>query len=190
MCYNKDTVARILRWWIVLIVFGALVCGVFYVLLQQQIRQASNDPQIQLAEDISTALSTKEDTVQIARLERIDIEKSLSPFVLSYDGAGEMVLATGQLDGKDPVVPQGVFAYTKEHGEDRFTWEPKKGVRIAAVMRHFTGRVDGYILAGRSLREVEKREDLLLQHFLIGLIAVVFATFPLAAMLSLKKFRQ
>ncbi|MBI5044890.1 MAG: hypothetical protein HZC02_03120 [Candidatus Levybacteria bacterium] len=180
---------RVICWWIVLVIFGAVLCGISYVMIQQQVRQAANDPQIQLSEDIAASLSTKEDTVQIAQLPRIDIGKSLYPFVISYDGAGEVVLATGLLNGKEPVVPEGVFAYTKEHGENRFTWEPQKGVRIAAVMKHFTGRVDGYILAGRSLREVEKRENLLFRQFILGWIGIIVLSFPVAFIISLKKIR-
>jgi hypothetical protein len=49
--------------------------------------------------------------------------------------------------------------YVKQNGEDRVTWQPEAGVRIAAVIEGYGGAAPGYVLAGRSLREVEIRED-------------------------------
>jgi hypothetical protein len=39
---------------------------------------------------------------------------------------------------------------------DRLTWMPEAGVRSAIVVIHYD---NGYVLAGRSLRRVEQRED-------------------------------
>jgi hypothetical protein len=49
--------------------------------------------------------------------------------------------------------------YVRTHGQDRVTWQPEPGVRIAAVVVRYQGAQPGFVLAGRSLREVEVRED-------------------------------
>ena len=59
------------------------------------------------------------------------------------------------LDGKTPALPAGVLESSKELGENRVTWQPRDGVRIAAIIVAYK---DGYVLAGRNLREVEIRE--------------------------------
>ena len=41
-------------------------------------------------------------------------------------------------------------------GEDRLTWQPEPGVRSATVVVHYQGAQAGFVMAGRSLREVGK----------------------------------
>ena len=50
----------------------------------------------------------------------------------------------------------------RQRGENRFTWQPGPGLRYAAVLDHFGGAQPGFVLAARSLREVESRSDQLL----------------------------
>jgi hypothetical protein len=42
---------------------------------------------------------------------------------------------------------------------NRVSWQPESGVRIAAVVVVYGGAQPGFVLAGRSLREIEKRES-------------------------------
>ncbi len=51
-------------------------------------------------------------------------------------------------------------------GEDRITWQPEPGIRSAVVVVHYTGATPGYVMAGRSLREVEWRIDRLSGQYL------------------------
>lgn len=151
--------------------------GLIFLVIQQNIRMNANDPQIQLVEDTVMQLSTEDDTFQITSLPRVNIKSSLAPFVVIFDANGRPVSSSGEFNGELPILPSGVFAYAKEHEDNRFTWQPQKGVRIAAIVKHFTGRTNGYVLAGRSLREVERREDILLQQVLVGWIATTVITF-------------
>ena len=72
------------------------------------------------------------------------------------------------LNGETPTLPQGAFDFTQAYHpvtapmgiESRFTWQPAPGVRSAVVLLHFSSQsATGYVLAGRSLREVEIREQ-------------------------------
>ena len=44
----------------------------------------------------------------------------------------------------------------RQKGQDRVTWQPEAGVRMATVVVSFD---HGFVMAGRSLTEVEKRES-------------------------------
>lgn len=137
----------------------AIVFGFAFTLAQQVMRQSANDPQIQIAEDTAAVLPTGDEpkflTDNASNI--IDMDKSLAPFLITFDNNGKLLVSTAKLNGTTPVPPAGVFAYAKAHGEDRITWQPAKGVRIAAVVAYYGGQREGYALVGRSLREVENR---------------------------------
>src|SRR5579884_202595 len=148
-----------------LAVISTLLCGLVYLAVQQEIRHQADDPQIQMAEDTANSLS-KGETLQTST-QKLDISQSLSPFTITFNRDGSIVSSSAQLDGQDPVLPGGVFQAASRIGEDRFTWQPQTGVRIAAVLVHYSGTNSGYVLVGRSLREVEKRQDDLLTEVAI-----------------------
>jgi len=97
---------------------------------------------------------------------------------LQYLAPGTPVGSSVSLNGKLPTLPSGVFDKAKQAGGNRFTWEPQKGVRIAAVVMKFSSSSSsGYVLAGRSLKEIEKREQDLLYMTLIAGVAVLVLSF-------------
>ena len=87
-----------------------------------------------------------------------------------------------------PRPPHGVLEYVRDHGEERVTWQPERRVRIAAVVVRYEGKGSGFVLAGRSLREIEGRVRqvgmltglALGATLLTSLGAVVFGEFVLA----------
>ncbi len=152
---NRET----FRTWIPFAVAITLLCGLIYVSVQQVLRQSANDPQIQIAEDTATALNQGADPNSVIPDSSVDMAKSLAPFIIIYDDSGVAVASTATLNGKTPMPPRGIFDYVKANGEDRLTWQPKPGVRIATVVTRYAGVRSGYVLAGRSMREVENRID-------------------------------
>ncbi len=149
-------VRHVLRHWLPLAAVITAMCGLAYLLVQQAGRQGANDPQIQLAEDAAVALAQGAAAESLLPTQ-IDVGKSLAPFVIVYDDAGQVVAGSGLLHGEVPAVPAGVLEYTRWRGQDRITWQPERGVRIAAVVVRSEGTNPGFVLAGRSLREVEVR---------------------------------
>lgn len=141
--------------WIVITGF----CGLTYTTVQQNYRQGANDPQIQIAEDTASKLSSNDSVESVVPKEKVDISKSLAPFVIVFDLNGKPVTGSAILNGKIPTPPVGVFEYAKKFGENRLTWQPQENVRIASVIVPYSGKEQGFVLAGRSLREVEKREE-------------------------------
>lgn len=142
-----------------------------YTLSQQIIRQAADDPQTQLAEDAAQALENGQAIDSLISIDQtVDLKKSLAPYLIIYSNELKAVVASGQLDGRTPTPPTGVFDFAKDKGENRLTWQPQKDVRQAIVVKHYN---NGYVLAGRSLREVEARERQLLNLALVGWLAAL-----------------
>jgi hypothetical protein len=148
-------------------------------LVQQDIRQTANDPQISIAEDLSVALSSGDARPQdiVPPGQTVDISTSLDPYVIIYDASGTVLASSATLGGQTPTVPSGVFTSVAQHGEDRFTWQPRVGVRNAVVVDAWSGSgASGFILVGRSMREVEIREDNILHiaelAWILGLIVM------------------
>jgi hypothetical protein len=140
-----------------IIVSGILLA--MYATVQQVHRTAANDPQLQLARDISARINTN----NISHLlpdDTIDISQSLTTFVALYNSNGEPVGSTGMLDGKLPEIPKGVFEYAKANKENDITWQPRPGVRMALVVESVPSSSQiSYVAVGRSLQEVQVRES-------------------------------
>ncbi len=176
-----------------------MMCGLAYLLVQQDIRQSANYPQSQIAEDVSSSVvsaTTSATMSATAGLNAglVDISTSLAPFLTTFDVNGNVVQSNAVLNGSTPVPPHGVFGYAQANGEDRFTWQPQVGVRIAAVLVYHAGNGGGtgagrnsvgnngatsggggfFALSGRSLRDVEILENRLMDDtFIVWLVALV-----------------
>jgi hypothetical protein len=154
--------------WLPLGVAVTLICGIMYVTAQQNYRLNADDPQIQMAEDAAMALGHGLSANTVVGSNKVDMAASLSPFFIVFDQSGQAIASSAVLNGQTPTPPAGVFDYAKQHGQNRFTWQPQPGVRIATVLNYFSSETNGYILAGRSLREAEKRVDDLGAGVLLG----------------------
>ena len=172
-----DRVKTILKYWLVMAVTIAGLVGLCYAAVQQDIRQSANDPQIQIAEDSAAKLADGQSVQNVVPSEKVDIAKSLAPYIIVFDTTGKPLASSALLDGQTPTIPAGVIDYVKQNGEDRITWQPQFGVRSAVVVTQFKGSTSGFILVGRSLREVEIREDNIFHLLLVGWIGMLFATF-------------
>jgi hypothetical protein len=167
---------------IVLSGIATVLALAIYVIPQQVLRQGANDPQIELAENLAQELKSGSTASEALAADTIDISHTLSPFLIAYDADGIPLSSQGQLNGKIPAPPKGVFENVRSKGEERLSWEPQPGVRFAAVVIHIPAGAndvqEGFVLAGRSLREVEIREkqlgDLAFLNWLVmmGLILV------------------
>src|ERR1019366_3830449 len=89
----------------------------------------------------------------------VDLATSLAPFVAIEAASGQTLATDGTLNGQPPAPPPGVLTAARASGLDMVTWQPQDGVRIALVVVPWSG---GTVMAGRSLRLVEQREDDLL----------------------------
>ena len=179
-----DYLWRVLKSWLPLATAATILCGLIYVSVQQSFRMAANDPQIRMAEDAARGLAAGQNAAELLTAGQVDLQYSLAPFLIIFDAAGRVVAANATLHNQVPVPPKGVLAYARTNGEDRVTWQPEPGVRSATVIVPIDGGAGGYVLAGRSLREVEARVGQLNLLVGAGWLAAVLATLSLVLLLE------
>ncbi len=155
-------------WSVAAIVIVTMLCALLYASVQFVMRSNADDPQVQMAEDAAHRLERGEEPLSIVGKENIDATKSLAPFLSIFDKEGMLRASSGLRDQSIGTPPAGVFEYAKIHKEHRLTWQPKSDLRIAIVLRHVDGSHEGFVLAGRSLREVELRIDRVTGLIFIG----------------------
>lgn len=135
-----------------------ILAGLTYGIAQQVLRHLANDPQIQMAEDTAAALTGGAQPETLIPSGKIEIEKSLAPYLIIYDETGKPLAGNGVFHQQIPAPPSGVFEHAKVQ-QNRLSWQPERGVRSAIVVQYFSGAKSGFVLAGRSLRETEKRVE-------------------------------
>ena len=180
----KKFALKFFKSWLPSAVVIVAMCGLIYLTVQQVLRQGANDPQIQLSEDFAASLTSSKDPSGEFLAQQVEISTSLAPFVMIFDDNGKVLVSNALLDGKTPQYPLGVFDYVRQHGQDRVTWQPREGVRQATVVTSFSGPAgSGFVVAGRSLREVEDRSMFFLQICAIACILTLVATAAVTAFL-------
>jgi len=187
---NTHLLNKLLPYWLLIVFIVTGLCGLVYTAVQQDIRLSADDPQIQMAEDTAALLAHGQQVQNVVPSEMVDIAHSLAPYIIVFDTTGKPLASSAQLDSQTPTIPSGVFDYVRQHGEDRITWQPQPGVRSAIVVTQLKGPHPGFVLAGRSLREVEKREDNMMHIVLVGWIAMLLITFLVTAITFRKTVRE
>ena len=168
---------RSLLRWLPIAVACTLVLGITYVLIQQTYRMGADDPQIMVAHDIAAGIASGTAPDQLVSNETIDPSTSLAPFVIVFDAAHKPLISSGTLGGTTPVPPVGILDASKATGENKVTWQPRSDTRIASVVVPIKGGADGFVLAGRSLRVVEQRVDMMTSMTGLGWAGTMVATF-------------
>ena len=177
----------ILRTWIPIAIATTGLCGLIYLAVQHDLRIGANDPQIQITEDVARQIETGQNPVDFIPPIKVEISKSLANYIMIFDEKGKLLGSSAVLDGKEPTMPQGIFATTKNLGETRFTWQPRSGVRSAVIVDYYKGPSNGFVLVGRSLREVENRENNL--ELIVFLAWAVTLGTTLASIIILQKIK-
>jgi hypothetical protein len=144
--------------------------------VQQNYRFSADLPQLQMAEDGATALDNGKTAAEVVGAGQVDAASSLAPFMIVFDASKHVLATSGMFAGKTLTPPAGTFDNAKAKGYERFTWQTSTGAREAAVLVYTGGPHPGYVLASRSLREVEVREHNLDLMTLVTLVAIVLVT--------------
>jgi hypothetical protein len=155
--------------WFAALALLVVTFGTIYGVVQQAQRSDANYPQVQIAEDAAYALNRHGEPQAIVG-DEVDFSKSLRPFIIIYDKKGTPLNGSGYLNGHLAKAPPGVLKAAEGKEYNAVTWEPKNGVRVAAVS---VAAKDYYVLSGRNLKEVEKNETTTLQLSLLGGIAAL-----------------
>lgn len=170
-------------------VYGAIIttalCGLIYVVAQQNYRQNLNDPQLQIAGDTIARLEAGGAILDQIPKEKVSMDTSLAPFVIIYDTEGKPIAGNGYVGAELPTPPKGVFDQVS-FWESGHTWEPRGDVRIAAVIKPFVGReANGYVLVGRNMKVVEDHVATIGITIGIAWLVTMGALFVFSCLLSL-----
>ena len=145
--------------WLPLAAGLTVVLVAVYAAVQHNFRQSANDPQIQIAEDAAGQITDGVDPLTLVPATQVNLATSLAPFVIVFDSTNRVLASNAVLDGKTPVPPAGVLAAARQAGQNRVTWQPRPGVRMATVSIGVKDHQGEVVMAGRSLREIEVREN-------------------------------
>jgi hypothetical protein len=153
--FYMSKLRNIFRIWLPFAVVISAFCLLAYTTVQQALRQGLNDPQLQMAEDTAYALNNGATADSVVTGTKVEMSRSLAPFIDIYDMNGNPTAGSGLLNDQLPVYPKGALDTAKQNGDNRITWQPNADVRIASVVVPYN---DGFVMAGRNMREVEQRE--------------------------------
>lgn len=167
---------RALPVWLPAVLVTSAVALLVFAAGQHELRSSANDPQLQVAEDAAARLSSGAQPAELTTGPQVDLARSLALHLTVYDANGRVLASTATLNGVTPTPPLGVLAAGRRNGRNVLTWQPRPGVRAAAVVLPYEGpHGAGTVLAGRSLRAVEDREQTLLLVVLVGWLGTVLA---------------
>lgn len=154
----KRIAARAFMVWFPLAVMAGVLALVSYTESQQVLRMSADQPQVALAQSAAGRLDAGAQPEQVVGAERVDLATSLDPLLIVYNADGRVSASGASLAGQVPQLPDGVLQSARSAGSrgDRITWQPAAGVRIATVAVPYR---EGYVVAGRSLAEVERQID-------------------------------
>jgi hypothetical protein len=157
--------------WLALLIVGFGIIGFVDLVVQQNYRLGADDPQIQMAEDSAAALKQGKSPDSLIPPYSVDITQSLAPFETIVNSKLQIIATNATAPNPSILLPPlGVFTDAAKEGELNFTWQTADGQRFATIV---TPAGSDFVLAARSLKEVEKREDLLLDITIVAWICVL-----------------
>jgi hypothetical protein len=173
----------ILLRWLPFAVVSTVLCALGFALTQQMQRLSADDLPARIAQDAAALLAKGTGAASVIGMYSVDMEHSLSPFLIVLSESGAVIASTASVAGVTPLPPFGVLSEARQNGEHRITWELREDLRYATVVRRFEGERPGFAVAGQNLRETEGRIALALRYSLIAWGAALLLTL-LAVFLS------
>lgn len=132
------------------------VLVVMYGITQTVYRQTANDPQVQRVHEVLEKIESGVSPTTIRSSFPIDLTTSLDTFIIITDESGKIQASDAFIAGRQPVPPVASLRYAAEHGQQRITWQPEDGVRLAIVTQTSKDKKT-MVVVGRSLQEAEQR---------------------------------
>lgn len=151
------------------VILFTLTCFLIYIVSQQVYRLSANDPQYQLVEDYTQALNQGVSPGMLVNPAfTIELGKSLSPFVIIVDREGKLLTTNASLNHIPQTIPKNLVKQALKGDIQATTWQPEPGIRLATVFMAAGPKKDYVVMAGRSLKRIEERIDILGEQVLIG----------------------
>ena len=173
---------KLLKSWLPLAAGLTVVLITAFTMTQQSLRLGANAAPAQLAYDAQITVFTGQDPAENFGNKKTEISSTLFPFLMVFDENGQLTFSSATLFGNPPELPAGVLEYTREHHEDRITWQPAPGVREALVIVHMAD--GGFVAGGQSLRETENTIKTIQTLGLVGWVGAMGLTLALAVLLN------
>jgi hypothetical protein len=145
-----------LRLWLPAAAAATVAAGLVYGEAQHLLRSSANDPQIQMAQDAAARLDAGASPSAVVPTDSVELATSLAPYLIVFDGSGHVLASSVTVRGRPPDFPESVFTNVSPAGVETVTWRTSTGERSATAVTGYSG---GYVVAGRSLREVESRDN-------------------------------
>lgn len=178
--------SHLVRPWIAIAIVVTALSLFMYGRQFHALRSAADDPQVELAQDAARRLGAGAEVRDVVPPVAVKVEESSDLFFIVYAPDGKVLGSSVQIDSNTPTLPEGTL--TTLTAQKNFTWEPKEGVRIAAVIVPYIGSNSGFVLAGRSLQETEEQTATLARN--IGFTWILFLVGGMAGLLVLKKNKK
>lgn len=175
-------ISNIISHWLPTAFVICMLVAFGFVAVQQSYRNGLNDPQIAMVQEAQAKLNNGAQPSDLipANSPVVDLASSELPFLAIYDASGTPLVSSGKVGSDMAKPPVGVFERAKSRGENRVTWQPMRGTRIALVIRPVGNSQGWFVAAGRNMAEVENRVEQL------GKMGVVVLIFTLAGSLFLE----
>jgi hypothetical protein len=119
----------------------------------------------------------------------IDMASAPAPFIIVFDSQHRVLASSGHLNGRTPGLPAGVLAWVTAHGQDRITWQPRPGLREAAVIEPYRGLRPGFVLAAQSLQDISSQQRSLTWSVAYMWLAAFAISFLIARLLPARTTR-
>lgn len=179
--YSRSSLLwRVATAWLPVAAGLTILAGTVYAVAQQSIRQAANDVPAQMAEDAAAALDAGAAPSQVTGGVPVEISRSAAPVLLVFDQQGQLLASSATFHGRPPVYPSGVLGTVRaRNGEDRVTWQPEDGVRLATVAVPWQR---GVVVGGASLKAPEERTGKVLLLVAAGWAGSLGASLVVAAL--------
>lgn len=146
------------RIWLALAGTSFILILTAYTLVQQSTRLAVNDLPVATAQVVKHQLESGSLPSDVVPTIKSDLRNDSTTFVIVTDNSEHVLAGSATLDGNTSLPPAGTFTFTKDHGSDHFTWQPKSGVRLATYMTKYGNSPnDGFVITGQSLKQAEDR---------------------------------
>ena len=179
---------NILKFSIISVIFVSLFSLMVYGVSQQMLRLGANDVPLKLSVDAINELKAGIPAKSLRLPEKVEISQSLSPWLIILDQNKKVLATSATLDGTVPTIPQGIFDWVAQSGQDRVTWQPRVGVREAIVIDKYSfGNTSGFVVSGISLKEVESRIDKIGFDVLVGWAVINLFTITSLIFLEMTK---
>jgi hypothetical protein len=132
-----------------------------------------------MAEDAAVQIANGAQPASVVPSTLIDAKQSLAPWIGIYGSDGKPITGDVVLNGEVPTPPVGVFTSAQSRGENRVTWQPEGGVRIALVVVPVANSSGLYVASGRPMREGEAWIEQLTAFFAGGVLLLLAMTLGL-----------